>query len=87
MKGEYVDRAPFTPDGERNLDRYIPAGFPQRGHHQLDQARVGLVEQSIELLAVPPETQVNRCPECRGRTLELTELDVLDPATIDPGDL
>jgi hypothetical protein len=61
-------------------------GFPKRGHHQLDEARVSLVEQSVELFAIPSEAQVNRGAKCRRRSFELTKLNVLDPAAIDPGD-
>ncbi len=54
--------------------------------HQLHEVRVSLVEQSIKLLAVPAEAQINRRPECRGGPFELTKLDVVDPAPIDPRD-
>jgi len=49
VKGEYVDRAALAPDGERDLDRHLPARLPQRGRHQLHEVRVSLVEQSIKL--------------------------------------
>ena len=86
VNGEYVDRAPRAPYRERDLDRHLPAGFPEQGHHLLDKTGVSLVEQSIELFAIPSEAQVNRGPKCRRRSFELTKLDVFDPAAVDPRD-
>ena len=53
MKRKNVDRTSLAPDGERNLDRYLPASLPERQHDQLDEVRMSFIEQPIELLAIP----------------------------------
>jgi hypothetical protein len=47
---------------------------------------VSFVEQPIKLFAVPTQAEFDRGAERGGSPLQLSDLDVLDPPAIDPGD-
>lgn len=58
MEGKNVDRAPLTPDVERDLDRGLPIRRDQALDHGLDQRNVSCVEETVQSLATPRQAKI-----------------------------
>jgi hypothetical protein len=58
MPGQQVNRTLLTSDGERDLNRAHPPKAGQDSDQRLPDCGVRLVEQPIELLAAPADSNV-----------------------------
>lgn len=87
VKREDVDRAAFAPDRERHLDLHDPTETSKAADDQLDDTRMALVHQAVELFASPAHPDVEIGPECGGGSNQGANRDAVDPPAIDQGDL
>lgn len=86
VKREDVDRAALAPDREGRLDLDGPSMRCQPAHHGLDEPRVVLVEEPVELLASKPETEIDVGTEGRCSSNDRTDRHPRELPTIDRGD-
>jgi hypothetical protein len=68
-----VDRASFTANVERGLRRDRPSEPDEASDHQLDEARVSLVDEPVKPFAVPQEAHIDAGVEVRGHTPDRRE--------------
>ena len=58
MPRQHIDGSPLAANGERALHRATPTQGFENLHRAVDHSCVRSVEQSVELLAAPPEADV-----------------------------
>jgi hypothetical protein len=80
---EHVDRTSLAVDRERDFDGNLPSGRSEEHDDGVDDSRVRLVKEPVELLAVPPQSQVDGGANRHGDALELRDLDVADETSVD----
>ncbi len=83
---EYVDRTAFAANRERNLDLGDPALGPKPLDERLDKVGVGLIEESIQGLAVPAKPQIEGCVKRFRNASQRSERDRFKAAPLDPRD-
>ena len=86
MERHDVDRTTFTPDGERDLDIDDPAGASKQPYEAINEGGVGVIDQSIETLASPPEVEVDVRSERRSDVHERGDRHPVELAPIDGRD-
>jgi hypothetical protein len=86
MERKDIYRTSFSADRKRHLDVSHPTDQVQTPHEAIDQSCVGLVEETIQTLAVPPEPHVQVGVERLRDTPQLADRNGVDPPALDPGD-
>lgn len=83
MQREDVDGAALTARGKRRLHDGLPAERLETSHRDLDQVRVGGVQQTIEGFASPSNEHLERGAESLGHQAQRTDLDVIETTGLD----
>lgn len=86
MERKDVDRASFTANVERGLRRDRPSEPDEAADHQLDQARVSLVDQPVQSFAVPQEADIDAGVEVRGHPPDRGERHAVGMTALDAPD-
>lgn len=82
MPSEHINGAAISVVVERDLDRGLPTQALQLANDVVDQRGVCLVEQSIETLTAPPDSEVDVRAERVAHPIEVVEIDVPDQAAL-----
>lgn len=84
VPGEDVYGPALAVNPERHLGANVPARIPEQAGHQLDEAGVVLVQQSIKSLALPAQANVDTSPESSGNPRKHLEREATAEASFDP---
>ena len=83
MEGEHIDGPALAPDRKRDLDVDDPAEPRETGDHRINQCGVRLVQESIQLLAAPAQSQVDVGAQGLSRSDEGPDSDTLELPAVD----
>lgn len=83
MPGQHVDRTTLPADLERCFDRALPAETGEQPDNGLTDGGVRGVEQPIQLLSAPTNTDVELAPKRDHQTLHTVDGDAANDAAFD----
>jgi len=83
MERGNIDRPAFTGNRERRLHLHDPTKGPEPRHERFDEACVRLIEEPVQPLTVPPQSDIEVCVKRFTDPTELGERQRPEAATLD----